>query len=165
MGAEYELKFKGNPRILSDLPGQWKTVTMQTTYYDTLKTPGQGNLRGEWEAVCESVAEAIPKLCKLGCPEELADLCAEGLLPICGAAFTRKVQLLEEPGMQAELAFDEGILFGKNRKLPLCEIELELKAGSREALDLFAKDFAAKYGLIPEEKSKFARALALNKEE
>jgi len=189
MGAEYELKFRGNPQILTDFPGSWETITMQTTYYDTpsgslsakrymlrrrlengvsvctLKTPGKGNLRGEWEVNAPSIADAIQKLCKLDCPEDLADLCAEGLIPICGAAFTRRIQLLQAPDMQAELAFDEGILFGRDKELPLREIELELKAGSREALDLFAKDFAEKHGLIPEEKSKFARALALNQED
>ena len=68
------------------------------------------------------------------------------------------------PGGTAELALDTGILFGKEKEMPLCEIELELKDGSREALDAFAEAFAAKHGLLPEEKSKFARARALCEE-
>ena len=188
MGAEYELKYKGDLQVMENLPGPWDTISMETTYYDTpsrtlsalhytlrrrlengisictLKTPGTDGVRGEWETECENIAEAIPELCKLGCPTELPLLCAEGLLPLCGARFTRKTQLLTFPGGTAELALDTGVLFGKENELPLCEIELELKDGSREALDAFAEHFAAKYGLQPEHKSKFARALSLCEE-
>lgn len=188
MGAEYELKFKGNPAVLSDLSGRWESIAMQTTYYDTptgslsakrymlrirlendirvctLKTAGKGNLRGEWEVTADSVDAAIPELCKLGCPADLPELCAEGLVPICGARFLRKTLQLEYSDFSAELAFDQGILFGGRKELPLLEIELELKSGSRESLDAFAEDFAATYRLETEEKSKFARALALCEE-
>ena len=192
MGAEYELKFRlgsaAQEAILRDFPGGWEALQMQTTYYDTpsgslsgkkymlrkrlengvsvctLKTPGIGNARGEWEAECEDITSAISKLCKLGCPDDLLPLCREGLVPICGARFTRKARLLELPGCTAELALDQGILFGKDSELPLQETELELKSGSREALDAFASGFAAKYRLEPETQSKFARALALYKE-
>lgn len=185
MGAEYELKYKADPGVMENLPGPWYTTTMETTYYDTpgrtlsalhytlrrrlengisictLKTPRPDGARGEWETECDNITTAIPELCKLGCPNNLPSLCSEGLVPICGARFTRKSQLLELPGCTAELALDNGILFGNSKKLPLCEIELELKSGSREALDAFAAHFAAKHGLQPETKSKFARALAL----
>ena len=188
MGAEYERKFKGNPAVMESLSGPWHTIAMETTYYDTpsralsalrytlrrrfengisvctLKTPGTDGVRGEWETECEHIVDAIPELCKLGCPADLPQLCAEGLVPLCGARFTRKTQLLTFPGGTAELALDTGILFGKEKEMPLCEIELELKDGSRKALDAFAEAFAAKHGLLPEEKSKFARARALCEE-
>lgn len=193
MGAEYELKFRADAAAQTALresyPGRWAQISMQTTYYDTpsgslsarhytlrkrlengvsictLKTPGKGNIRGEWETECDDITAAIPILCKLGCPSDLDKLCAEGLVPICGAEFTRQAQVLALDGCTVELALDEGILFGKRNEVPLCEIELELKAGSKAALDTFAKAFASKYGLEPEEKSKFARALALYREE
>lgn len=185
MGAEYELKYKGNPAVMESLPGPWYSISMETTYYDTpsrtlsalrytlrrrlengisictLKTPGKDGVRGEWEAECSSITEAVEKLCKLGCPSQLPSLCKEGLIPVCGARFIRKTQCLELSGCTAELALDTGILFGGEKETELCEIELELKNGSREALDAFAKHFAAKYGLQAEQKSKFARALAL----
>lgn len=185
MGAEYELKFKGDPGVLAAFPQNWTATQMETTYYDTpsgslsakrymlrlrlengesvctLKTPGKGNERGEWEVRTGRITDAIPELCKLGCPKDLATLCAEGLIPICGAKFLRKSQLLTLPGCSAELAFDEGILFGKHRQIPLLEIELELKEGSREALDAYAQVFASTHNLQPEAKSKFARALEL----
>lgn len=192
MGAEYELKFAGTPEvqtaILTDFPGLWETLVMETTYYDTpsgalsgkrytlrrrlengssvctLKTPGEGNLRGEWQVACNDIQSAILELCKLGCPDDLSSLCAEGLEPVCGAAFTRQALVVELPGCTAELALDRGILFGGKGEMPLCEMELELKSGSRQALDAFARDFAAQYALRSEEKSKFTRALALGKE-
>lgn len=188
MGAEYELKFRADETVFFHIPGPWQETAMQTTYYDTpsgslsakrytlrkrlengisictLKTPGEGNVRGEWETECDSITAAIPILCKLGCPKELKVLCGEGLIPICGARFTRKIQLLELSGCTAELALDKGVLFAGDKEIPLCEIELELKSGSREALDVYTQAFAAEHNLQPEEKSKFARALSLYKE-
>ena len=192
MGAEYELKFRADPEtqaaVMAGYPGCWETLNMETTYYDTpsgalsarkytlrrrlengssvctLKTPGKENLRGEWQVPGEDIRAAVSELCKLGCPSDLAAMCEEGLIAICGAQFTRQALLLELPGCTAELALDRGILFGGKGEMPLGEIELELKGGSREALDSFARDFAAKYALKNEEKSKFARALALYKE-
>lgn len=192
MGAEYELKYQASTAdhaaILAAYPGSRKTITMQTTYYDTpagslsakrymlrrrlengvsvctLKTPGKGMERGEWEVESLHITAAVSALCKLGAPEELAALCAGGLVPICGAEFTRQALCLEGAGFTAELALDAGVLFGGSKELPLCEVEIELKSGSKAALDVFAGDFAAKYGLRPEETSKFARALALKNE-
>ena len=189
MGVEYELKFKADADCLTSIfttfPARWQTVSMETTYYDTpsgslsakrymlrtrlengvsictLKTAGKGNLRGEWEVKCDSVNEAISELCKLGCPEELSVLSMEGLVPVCGARFTRKSGTFTFTDCTAELALDQGVLFAGSKEIPLCELEVEHKSGRMEATDAFAKQLADIYQLIPEEKSKFARALAL----
>lgn len=189
MGAEYELKYKADPAsqksILTTFPAKWQRISMETTYYDTpshalaarrftlrcrqengvsvctVKTPGIGNERGEWETECASIETAIPKLCKLGAPKELETLCTEGIAPICGARFTRKAATLTLLECTVELALDEGSLLGGGREIPLCEVEVELKAGDPRAADAFARELADIYGLCPEEKSKFARALAL----
>ena len=108
-----------------------------------------------------TIEEAIEKLCKLGGPEELQTLTASGVVPICGALFTRRAGTFTLRQCTLELALDEGILFAGNRQLPLCEMEVELKSGSREAVDAFARQLADIYGLQPEQQSKFARALAL----
>lgn len=193
MGAEYELKYRASQAdqaaIAAEFPGNWESITMQTTYYDTptgslsakrymlrqrmengvsvctLKSAGKGNERGEWEVKGGHITSAVVELCKLDVPDDLAALCEEGLISICGAEFVRQARVLEFPGFTAELALDKGILFGNRKELPLCEIEIELKSGSKEALDTFAAGFAAKYGLHTEEKSKFARALALKNED
>lgn len=192
MGAEYELKFRAETDIQESVyttfPARWQTVSMQTTYYDTptgslsakrymlrtrlengvsvctLKTSGDGNLRGEWEVQADSVTDAVPELCKLGCPADLVDLAAEGLVPICGARFTRKAGTLTFLDCAVELALDQGVLFAGEKEIPLREIEVEQKSGSREAVDSFARQLADIYGLQPETKSKFARALALHQE-
>ena len=192
MGVEYEVKFQADEEILHSVyttfPARWQKISMETTYYDTpsgslsakrymlrrrlengvsvctVKTSGEGNLRGEWEVNMDSITDAISELCKLGCPNDLASLCEEGLIPICGARFTRKAGVLTFLECTVELALDQGVLFAGQKEIPLCEIEAEHKSGSQAATDAFARQLADIFGLQPEEKSKFARALALYKE-
>ena len=55
---------------------------------------------------------------------------------------------------------DESI-YGGGKTLPLCEVEVELKEGSREAVLAYGAFLSAAYGLKPEKASKFRRGLAL----
>lgn len=192
MGVEYELKYRADAETLKSVfttfPARWQAISMETTYYDTpsgslsakrymlrrrlengvsvctLKTSGEGNARGEWEVKADSAMEAVPALCKLGCPDALAFLCEEGLVPICGARFTRKAGEFTFLDCAVELALDEGILFAGSKEIPLCEIEVEHKSGSQSATDALGRQIADIYNLQEEKKSKFARALALYKE-
>ena len=189
MGVEYELKFAATEavqkRIRDALEG-WVPYEMRTTYYDTpdgslsarkwtlrhrlendthvctLKTPA-GSARGEWEAECPDIREAIPLLCKLGAPAALADLTEAGVEPVCGAAFTRLAATVEYDGAVLEVALDRGTLFAGERSEPLCEVEVELKAGQPAAADTFARALAVLFGLKPLGSSKFKRALALRR--
>lgn len=188
MGREFELKFRATEKqfaaIKADYP-HLQPIEMETTYFDTpyrklaplrwtlrrrmengtsvctLKIPGENGGRGEWEVESSSMMGAIPKLCQLGAPMDLMIHTVSGIIPVCGAKFTRLAGLLEAGGCTVELALDAGILTGGTRELPLLEVEVECKSGSEEAAAEFAAQLAAKYGLIPEEKSKYARALAL----
>lgn len=192
MGAEYELKYGADTEILRSVyttfPARWQTIQMETAYYDTpagdlrarrwtlrkrlengtyicaLKTPGEENVRGEWEIECDSMDAAISELCKLRCPAELEALCADGLVNICGARFTRRAGLFTLRDCVMEIALDEGVLTGGGKELPLCELEVELKEGSRETMDAFAGELAQIYGMQAESRSKFARAVTLYKE-
>ena len=192
MGTEYELKFRADEESLNSIfttfPARWQTIAMETTYYDTpngalsgrrwtlrhrlensvgvctLKTPGTGLERGEWEVNCDTIEAAIPELCKLGAPAELAALCKDGLVISCGAQFHRRAATFTLRDCVLELALDQGILTGGGKEIPLWELEAEHKEGSREATSKFARELAEIYGLQPEEKSKFARALALRSE-
>ena len=189
MGVEFELKYKATEEnqqaILAAYPGGWETISMETTYYDTpdgdlsalrytlrrrfengvsvctVKTPAEGGGRGEWEVNCDSIEDAIEKLCKLGGPENLVDLAKKGLAPQCGARFTRQALGLRNSQGQVELALDKGILFAGSREIPLCEVEVELKAGTPGFAAGFGKQLAEAYGLEPEPMSKFQRAKAL----
>ena len=76
-----------------------------------------------------------------------------------------KHKLLVMDGLTVELALDQGILLGGGKTVPLCEVEVELKSGTRQAADAFARYIAVRFGLVPESGSKFRRALALSKGE
>lgn len=192
MGVEYEIKFKATAQTLAEIDraiqSEEAVYQMQTTYFDTpggtlsarhytlrkrmeddiavctLKAPAKTG-RGEWEIPCEDILQAIPQLVALGCPGDLPDLVKEGILPICGARFTRIAKTVKLPEGTVELALDKGTLFGGGREMPLCEVEVELKDGSVQICDAFAKMLATQFSLTPEKKSKFRRALALYKGE
>ena len=178
MGIELEWKFAlpealpfadildwdGIQRRMAETP---RLYHMQTSYYDSpdcCKAPVPGaadsRLRGEWELDADNLIAALPRLMDLGAPAELAD-CKE-LAPLCGADFHRRALLLRfEDGSAAELALDEGRLFGAERSIPLRELELELKAGAPDAALAFCRLLQARFNLISQEKSKFARAREL----
>lgn len=190
MGLEFELKYKSEAAqqtaiamAYADL--SWTTVQMRTVYYDTptgalsgrhmtlrcrlengvpvctVKTPAQAG-RGEWELRgCDSVEKAIPALCDMGAPRELLTLTEEGLVELCGAQFTRRAATITWEGTQLELALDSGFLLAGEKKVPLCEVEVELKEGLQADTVAWATVLAHRFGLVPEKKSKFRRALDL----
>ena len=188
MGREFELKYaatKADLEILKERYPGLRPIAMETTYYDneagdfprlrwtfrrrmeneksicTLKTPAGGWGRAEFEVECDDIMASVPLLRKEGAPVQLLLLTEHGVFPSCGAKFTRLAGLLEFPDFTAELALDEGVLLGGGRELPFTEVEVELKAGSEEALTAFAESLAAELGLKPEYKSKVARARQL----
>ena len=188
MGREFELKYAATKADLEILKGRYPNlhpIAMETTYYDneagdfsrlkltfrrrmeneksicTRKTPADTWGRAEFEVECDDIMASVPLLRKEGAPVQLLLLTEHGVFPSCGAKFTRLAGLLEFPDFTAELALDEGVLLGGGRELPFTEVEVELKAGSEEALTAFAESLAAELGLKPEYKSKVARARQL----
>ena len=193
MSVEFEVKFRGTPEILEklrrDIPGTEEQYQMETTYYDTptgafaarfctlrrrmensrsvctLKAPARGHGRREWEVDCDAIEQAFGKLCKLGVPEEYLNLATEGLIPVCGAKFTRIAKTVELQDGTAELALDQGILMGGGKETPLCEVEIEGKTCTEEACVAYASLLARRYALEQEPDSKFRRAQLLSKGE
>lgn len=193
LGIELELKFRATPEKLEVLRntvlGIEEVYAMETTYYDTpdnalskrhwtlrrrlenkrsvctLKTPASTVGRNEFEVDSPDIFLALPELCKLSGLSELLTLTSTGLLPICGARFTRVSKTVQEKDCVVYLALDQGILTGGKKELPLCEAEIELKEGSWAAACIYAKQLAATYGLEQETSSKFRRALALSRGE
>lgn len=191
MGIEYEWKFRATRQVQKlvqqEVAAAWKEISMETTYYDTpdgflskhhytlrqrmengtsvctVKTPAENGGRGEWETEDNDILHAIPALCRLGAPENLLLTIAD-LRPICGARFSRQAGTIDLGGTVVELALDKGILTGGAKEIPLCEIEVEYKSGNLAAAASFAMLLQKKYGLVPEEKSKFRRALDLTTE-
>lgn len=189
MGIEFELKFSAVPeqleRIAAAYPVGYRTITMETTYFDTcdfalsdrrvtlrrrmengepictVKTPVSGYGRGEWECRCGDIENGILELCKLGAPKELLLLTADGVAPVCGARFTRRAGDVECDGTVLELALDRGILLGGGKEIDLCEVEVELKTGDMDTAIAFGTILAERFGLKAQKQSKFRRALAL----
>lgn len=193
MGIEFELKYRASDSVLrrmrQQIPGAEQTFHMQTVYYDTaagsfsrkkctlrrrmengksictLKAPAPGHGRREWETECDTIENALTGLLAQGAPEDILSMARVGLIPICGAAFTRIAKTLTYQGALLELALDSGVLTGGGREQRLGEVEVELKSGSQEACVAFAQALTRHYHLQPEPKSKFRRALALYKGE
>lgn len=191
MGTEFERKYAASPEALDAVEAEFGTpeavIAMETTYYDTpegalarrrftlrrrmengsgvctLKTPGGDHDRNEYECPGEDILAAVETLLGLGAPEEVKILVSGGVTPVCGARFTRRTYTLVREDFTAELALDEGVLTGGGREMPLCELEAELKAGARQPMCAFADGLARRYGLTPERRSKFRRALDLAK--
>ena len=188
MGREFELKFRSDADKIASIKekyGDFTTISMETTYYDTpdrklserhctlrrrmenqvsvctYKYPHKDGGRGEWEVEAASIEEGITKLCDAGAGPELLYATVAGLVEVCGARFTRLAAPLEVSGATVELALDQGVLIGNGKELPFAEVEVELKEGTDEAAIAFAKALAGEFGLVPEGKSKFARAMAL----
>lgn len=188
MGVEYEWKFTATPQILSAIDGAFSgeknLLEMETTYYDTptgalsarhytlrrrlengvsvctLKTPA-GSARAEFELCCQSIEQAVAELPSLGCPADFSQIAQEGIVPVCGAKFTRIAKTVSLPEGVVELALDQGVLMGGGKEIPLCEVEVELKSGDVRICDMFARTLAVRFGLQIQKRSKFRRALAL----
>ena len=188
MGREFELKYRCSAEDFEALKAAYEgftTIEMETTYYDTfdgklnnrhwtlrrryengksvctLKTPAADGSRCEWEVEAPGIISAIPQLCRMGAPMELMAFTVSGVREVCGAKFTRLALQLDVPGARVELALDKGKLFGGLRESDLQEVEVELKDGADTAALAFAKLLAEKYHMIPENRSKYKRALGL----
>ena len=162
---------------------------MQTSYYDTpdcrfsrgritlrrrlenepsvicVKAPlpeaGDPSVHGEWELEGTDVIAALPRLTAMGAPAVLLE--APDLVCRWKADFHRRAVLLRmEDGSLAELALDAGSLSSGARSLPLCELELEMKAGGPEAALALLRALRERFHLAPLPLSKFARARALD---
>ena len=188
MGREFELKYAATPAAqqgIRDAFGDFRTIRMETTYFDTpggalsarhvtlrlrkenescvctMKTPLPDGSRGEWECRANDIRGGLEALRSLGAPSDLCDVASSGVVAVCGAKFTRLAADLPTADGMAELAIDSGILLGGGKKMPLCEVEIEHKSGSDRSTMELAAVIAARFGLVPEKKSKFRRALDL----
>ncbi len=188
MGREFELKYQADAEKIAGIRekyGTFTSISMETTYFDsfdyklafrrwtlrrrmengksvcTLKIPLEDGSRGEWEVESPSIMSGILQLCRSGAPMELMAMTAGGVIPKCGARFTRLAKSLELGDATVELALDQGILTGAGKELPFAEVEVELKAGEESAAVAFAALLAREFGLTPENKSKQQRALGL----
>ncbi|HZZ37314.1 MAG TPA: CHAD domain-containing protein [Caulobacteraceae bacterium] len=165
-----------------------KTRTLTSTYFDTadraLKAHGMalrvrfdgerrvqtlkaglvngGIARGEWEA---PVAGAAPDLAKLA-ETPAAKLLANGarLEPVFTVTVERQEWLRRHGGAQIEFAMDKGEageVGDAGHPAPICELELELKAGQTAQLLALAAKVRSEHALTPSFATKAERGFAL----
>ena len=189
MAVEIEFKYTVTGErfpMLTPLAPRWEPVEMHTTYFDTpdgqlsrrhwmlrsrrenqitlvtLKTPGPGGGRNEYELEAEDPGAALAELVTLGAPPELIVLCEAGLVPVCGARFRRlRAEVALSPECTVELALDQGKLFAGGNTAPLGELEVEVKSGNPAIARQYAQSIARQFGLTPQPAGKYARARQL----
>jgi inorganic triphosphatase YgiF len=122
--------------------------------------------RGEWES---PVAGAHLSLTALeGTPWKEFDI--EGsmfpaLVPCFETVFERTIWLVRKrDGSLVEVAFDLGYIEAGGQRAPICELELELKAGRSAALFDLALEIARSIAVVPGNMSKAQRGFMLMQE-
>jgi inorganic triphosphatase YgiF len=181
---EVELKFACGPDDLAAVlaaapPGDDTAAELISVYFDTpdldLKKAGaslrvreskglrvqtlkrgDGLAREEHEAPIEGLAPD-PKLGPL--PKLAPD--GASLKPIFNVRVQRRQRTFAFEGAEIELALDQGEVVGGRRRSPICEVELELKAGEPAALFALARRLSEAAPLYLSFDSKAARGQAL----
>ncbi len=136
-------------------------------WLQTLKTAGRTDSalsqRGEWETPLPGAKLSLKALKKTPWP----DIDANGevfraLTPVFETNFERTLWLVRRrDGSVVEVALDLGQILAGGRTAPICELELELKAGQPQALFDIARQIAESIALIPAAISKAERGYAL----
>jgi triphosphatase len=106
-------------------------------YVQTVKRApvhGQPFVRGEWEATVDGAAPDLASLpvSEIGSP--LDAISSDALDPIFETKVRRRTQRLEFLGAVIEVAYDQGSIEAGERREPLNEVELEVKAGNPRVL-------------------------------
>lgn len=139
-----------------------------TRWLQTLKSGGARgafSARGEWETAAPGGRLSLARLRGSPLPALLAAQGRPELLPQYSTRFTRESRLVAQGKSRVEVALDRGeVIAGAGRsmrRLPLLELELELKAGKPAALFILARQItgegASALPLTPFSESKAAR--------
>ena len=107
-------------------------------------------------------AAVLEGFAELGLGYELTDLAPpNGVEKLFTVDVVRTTYLLDLDGAVVELAIDNGKIFAAGGEDTIDEVELELVDGKVEAMLLFAEQIEKLVPVHREERSKFARGLAL----
>lgn len=145
-------------RVGSDANPQW---------LQTLKTGSRDDSalsrRGEWEAPVPSATLALNVL--QATPWSKIDpdgTVFQALAPTFSTTFERTSWTVRRRnGSVIEVALDVGVIVAGDKRAPICELELELKAGQPAALFDLARQIAATIAVLPANVSKAERGYAL----
>lgn len=131
-------------------------------WIQTLKGGGgvQGGLhsRNEWNWPVAS--QKLDEACLVEAGWR-SDIPIETLQPVFTTAFERSVWWSRYPGIEIEVALDQGRVYSNVDQIPLNEIELELKAGKPEDLFALADQIAEQVPCWPGFVSKAQKGYAL----
>lgn len=171
-------------------PGSKKVRHLVSTYYDTqdltlkkqgiafrVRSKGDGSFEetvktskktagalSERVELNLSLADAKPVLTgfkALGLAEELSELAPQGVHPLFTVDVERITYIIDYEGSVSELAIDKGAIHCGTLSDSIDEVELELLEGEVSTLLALKERIAAQVTLRAEERSKFARGLAL----
>lgn len=135
------------------------------SWVQTLKTSGEGNggfsRRREWEWPVAGDALDVVGLAGLPPFAELGGDILERLEPRFTTDFERRLWRLELAEATIEVALDQGEIRAAGRRVPIRELELELKDGDPQALWGLAQALAESVPLRPADASKAVRGSAL----
>ncbi len=136
-------------------------------WLQTLKTSGTErsalSQRGEWESPVAGPALELAALAHTAWPGIDPDghLFAR-LAPCFVTRFERRLWVLRQrDGSVVEVALDLGQVEANNKQAPICELELELKAGEPAALFHLARQLGHGVALLPGNRSKAERGFLL----
>lgn len=92
--------------------------------------------RPEWE---QPVGDDLPVLDDTTPVKAFLGVKAEDLRPVFEVVVERRIWMVSHEGAEIELALDRGEIVAGERRMLLCEVELELKSGPAAALFAFAR--------------------------
>ncbi|HYM04893.1 MAG TPA: CHAD domain-containing protein [Stellaceae bacterium] len=133
-------------------------------YVQTLKTAGKSTVanvtRSEWQS---PVATALPDLSLPEMQDRLADLDGATLKPVFTSRIRRSSRIImPDAATKIEVSYDHGTIeTSDGTKLPVCELELELKEGPSQALFDVARALNRAASLRLETRSKAERGYGL----
>ena len=133
----------------------------------TLKGPSRGtgalHERDEWEAEIRDDDQAMGWPASEARDRTLELLGGAPMIPILSIRTMRRHIYVARGGADiAEISLDEGTISAGAREQPFRELEIELLGGATRAdLEAIVELLRARYPLIPEERSKLARGMAL----
>ncbi len=112
--------------------------------------------RQEYECEADSVEAALPVLLAQGMPPEpVRTAFSRGLTVSARVSYVRREALIKAEGASYTVCLDRGVL-GKE---PFSELEIEHKSGGFAVTAAAAAALSGRWGLEPETRSKYARAL------
>lgn len=131
-------------------------------FVQTLKrqtAPGQ-TARDEWEVPVASEALDLAAL-KATPAHRLLKGRRRDLSPRFASTVVRRIRMVDWDGARIEVAFDAGELSAGEKREPIYELELELKAGEPAALFALARRLARDLAIVPVFESKSERGWRL----